>query len=114
MTIHYNEPNHRHRRSRDLRDGPRSARPHGVVEDAHRIVEQRCGPYTDDEDALATVETYLAAHLATAKDTRVSQGSHGGIQVTYEASGERYWYKAVLADPTNRLARPGGYATFST
>lgn len=84
------------------------------VEDAHRIVEQRCGPYTDDQDALATVETYLAAHLATAKDPRISQGSHDGIQVAYEGSGERYWHKAILADPTNRLARPSGYATFST
>jgi hypothetical protein len=84
------------------------------IEDAHRIVEDRCTPYSDDESALSAVETYLAAHLATAKEPRVTSGSHGGVDIEYEDDPDRYWHKAVLLDPTNRLARPGGYTIATT
>lgn len=84
------------------------------IEDAHQIVEQRCAPYTDDTGALASVEVYLAAHLATSKEPRVQSASHEGVDVAYEGNGQRYWHKAILADPTNRLARPTGHKVFTT
>ncbi|NHX41389.1 MULTISPECIES: hypothetical protein [Haloarcula] len=84
------------------------------VEDAHRIVENRCSAHTSDEDALAAVETYLAAHLASSKDPRVQSASHESVDIEYNAGGDRYWHRAVLADPTNRLARPNGFTTLTT
>jgi hypothetical protein len=83
------------------------------IEDAHTIVQNRIADYTDDEDTLAAVETYLAAHLATAKEPRVATASHEGADVELDADGNRYWHQAVLLDPTNRLARPNG-CTFAT
>lgn len=83
------------------------------IEDAHRIVENRCAEHTSNEDALAAVEAYLAAHLASAKDPRVTSASHASGDVEFGANGNRYWHNAVLADPTNRLARPNGYTTLT-
>jgi hypothetical protein len=84
------------------------------IEDAHQIVEERCAPHTSDEGALASVETYLAAHLATSKDPRVKSASHAGVDVEYSGNSDNYWHQAVLADPTNRIARPNGYTTLTT
>ncbi len=85
------------------------------VSDADTVVERRCAPYTDDESELANVEAYVAAHLATAKDPRVSVASHESVDVELETDPHRYWEQAVLLDPTGRLNTPKrGYATFST
>jgi len=83
------------------------------IEDAHRIVNQRCAPYTDDEGALAAVETYLAAHLATTRDPQFTEISHESVGGVLDKNGNDYWHQALLVDPTSRLARPN-YATFST
>lgn len=84
------------------------------VEDAHRIIENRCASYSTDDDALASAETYLAAHLATTKDPRVKSASHAGADIEYDTNGNRYWHQAVLLDPSNRLARPSGYSIKTT
>jgi hypothetical protein len=78
------------------------------VEDAHRIVNQRCAPYTDDDSALSAVETYVAAHLATAKDPQFSEVAHESVSMTkaIDDDGNDYWHQALLIDPTSRLARP--------
>ncbi|ELZ00768.1 hypothetical protein [Natrialba asiatica] len=84
------------------------------IADAHRVVEDRCVPYCDDEGILASIEMYLAAHLATSKDPRVSSVSHEGVDAELGTDGDRYWHQAVLLDPTNRLARPGGFVIATT
>ncbi|MCU4754243.1 hypothetical protein OB919_20045 [Halobacteria archaeon AArc-curdl1] len=84
------------------------------IADAHRVVEDRCASYCDNESTLATIETYLAAHLATSKDPRVSSVSHEGVDAELGTDGDRYWHQAVLVDPTNRLARPGGFPIATT
>jgi len=84
------------------------------IEDAHRVVNQRIAPYTDDESALAAVETYLAAHIATSKDPRVQSASHESVSFEYEEGrGQEYWHNAIMQDPTGRLARPGGYTVIT-
>jgi len=85
------------------------------VSDANTIVNKRCEPYTDDEGALADVETYLAAHLATTKEPEVSSLTHQNVRVDLDIDSKRYWNKAVMLDPTGRLDKPDrGYSTFST
>jgi hypothetical protein len=84
------------------------------IDDAHTIVEQRCASHTSDEDALAAVETYVACHLVTAPDPRVQSAAHADIDVEYEDVEGNYWQRAVLTDPTNRIARPGGYTALTT
>lgn len=87
------------------------------IEDAHRVVNDRCAPHTHDRDALASVETYLAAHLATTKDPRVSAVDHESVSIEYadEGDGQQYWHKAIMVDPTGRLARPSkGYPIYTT
>lgn len=84
------------------------------ISDAHSVVNQRCADHTDDEGALADVETYVAAHLATAKDPRVGTASHESVEVEYEVNADRYWRQAVLVDPTGRIDTPNrGYTTTS-
>lgn len=88
---------------------------HAFIEDAHSVVNNRIAPYTDDSDALAAVETYVAAHLATSKEPRVQAASHESVSFEYaEEQGQKYWHKAILLDPTGRLARPNGYPVVST
>jgi hypothetical protein len=94
----------------DLSEGELMA----FIEDAHRIVEDRCAEHTSDEEALAAVEVNLAAHLASSKDPRVTSASHASADVEFGANGNRYWHNAVLEDPTNRLARPNGYTVLTT
>ncbi|NGM69190.1 hypothetical protein G6M89_09250 [Natronolimnobius sp. AArcel1] len=85
------------------------------ISDANRVVNRRCEPHTDDDEALADVETYVAAHLATAKEPRVSATSHESVGVELDADGDRYWHQAVLIDPTGRLDRPErGYGVATT
>ena len=85
------------------------------VSDANRIVNDRCEPYTGDDNALANVETYLAAHLATTKEPEVSSLTHHSTQVSINIDSKRYWNKAVMLDPTGRLDKPDrGYSTFTT
>lgn len=85
------------------------------ISDSHSVVNQRCAPYTDDESALADVETYVAAHLATTKDPRVSTASHESVEVEFEVDGDRYWRQAVLVDPTGRIDSPTrGYTVATT
>ncbi|AUX08917.1 hypothetical protein AArcSl_1286 [Halalkaliarchaeum desulfuricum] len=85
------------------------------ISDAHNVVNRRCEPHTDDEEALADVETYVAAHLATAKEPRVSATSGAVTDVELDADGDRYWHQAVLLDPTGRLDRPQrGYCVVTT
>lgn len=80
------------------------------VEDAHSVVEERCSPYTSDTNALASVETYLAAHFATTKEPRIQSTSHESVSFEYaEQQGHKFWERAVLLDPTSRLARPSGW-----
>lgn len=80
------------------------------IEDAHRVVNERIAPYTDDESALAAVETYLAAHICTSKDPRVQSASHESVSFDYEEGrGQEYWHNAIMQDPTGRLARPSGF-----
>jgi len=76
------------------------------IADAHTIVNRRCQPYTDDEDALADVEAYLAAHIATAKEPRVSSTAGAVSEVELDTDADRYWYLAVMMDPTGRLNTP--------
>lgn len=78
--------------------------------DASRVVDERCAGHTSDTRALASVETYLAAHFATAKEPRVTTASHDGFDLEYEGESHRYWNRAVLLDPTGRLVRPNGFA----
>jgi len=88
---------------------------HAFIEDAHTVVNNRIAPYTDDSDALAAVETYLTAHLATSKEPRVQSASHESVSFEYaEEQGQKYWHQAILMDPTGRLARPNGYPVYST
>lgn len=85
------------------------------AEDAHRVVNQRVAPYSDDSAALAAVETYLAAHLATSKEPRIQSGSHESVDFEYpEGQGQKYWHDAIMMDPTGRLARPSGYPVHTT
>lgn len=85
-------------------------------DDAHEIVQERVAPYADDsdQDKLAQVETYLAAHLITAKSPVIQSTSSDAISATYATSGSVYWRRAILADPTGRLARPEGWPVMST
>lgn len=88
---------------------------HAFIEDAHTVVNNRIAPYSDDADALAAVETYLAAHLATTKEPRVDAASHEGVSFEYAGEqGQKYWHDAIMMDPTGRLARPNGYPVYST
>jgi hypothetical protein len=85
------------------------------IEDAHRIVERRCAPFVDDTSELAAVETYLAAHLATAKEPRVASASHESVEVELDVSPDEYWHQALLVDPSGRLDVPNrGYTVFTT
>ena len=85
------------------------------IADANMVVDQRCAGHTDDEDALATVETYVAAHLATTKEPRVGSTSHESVDVDLDTDGNRYWHRAVLLDPTGRLATsPHGHTVATT
>jgi len=87
---------------------------HAFIEDAHRVVNQRIAPYTDDSGAISAVETYLAAHLATSKEPRVQSASHESVSFEYsEEQGQKHWHQAILLDPTGRLARPNGYPVVS-
>ena len=76
------------------------------IADAHTIVNRRCQPYTDHEHALADVETYLAAHMATAKAPRVGSTAGGVAEVELDTESDRYWSPAVMVDPTGRLDTP--------
>lgn len=84
------------------------------IEDANSVVNDRCAPHTDDDEALAGVETYLAAHLATSKEPRVSSTSGAVTEVELDVDGDRYWHQAVLVDPTGRLDAPDRGFTVST
>lgn len=86
---------------------------HAFIEDAHRIVNNRCAPYTADSGALAAVETYLAAHLATTRDPQFTEVTHESAGAVLDVNGNDYWHQAVMVDPTSRLARPnmGIYTT---
>lgn len=85
------------------------------TEDAHTVVNTRLAPYTGDETSLAAVETYVAAHLATSKDPRVQSAAHESAEFEYsEKQGQSYWHRAIVLDPTGRLARPSGYPVHST
>ena len=84
------------------------------ISDANRVVNNRCEPHTDDEEALADVETYVAAHLATAKEPRVSRISGAVTDVQLENDGDRYWHQAVLIDPTGRLKADDSYGVATT
>ena len=85
------------------------------IEDAHRIINERCASLTDDDEALAAVETYLAAHLATAKEPRVSRTSGAVTTVELETDPETYWRRAKMLDPTGQLGTPQtGYPVAST
>lgn len=88
---------------------------HAFIEDAHLVVNNRIAPYTDDSNALAAVETYLTAHLVTTREPRVASASHESVSFEYSTdTGQAYWHKAILVDPTGRLARPNGYPVYST
>lgn len=81
------------------------------IEDANSVVNNRVRPYTTDEGAMADVETYVAAHLATAKEPRVSRTSGAVTSVELETDGMEYWNHALLLDPTGRLdTPPNGYS----
>lgn len=84
------------------------------VSDANSVVNRRCAPHTDDDGALADVETYLAAHLATTKEPRVSGTSHESVDIELDTDGDRYWNRAVLMDPTGYLAHPETRYTVQT
>lgn len=85
------------------------------MEDAHTVVNNRIAPYSDDQDSLAAVETYLTAHLATSKEPRVQSASHESVSFEYsEEQGQKYWHDAIMMDPTGRLARPNGYPVYTT
>jgi len=85
------------------------------AEDANRVVNQRIAPYSDDSAALAAVETYVAAHIATSKEPRVQSASHESVSFEYaEGQGQSYWHQALMMDPTGRLARPSGYPIYTT
>lgn len=85
------------------------------IEDAHLVVNDRIAPYTDDAERLAAVETYVAAHLATSKDPRVQSAAHESAEFEYaEDQGQTYWHRAIMMDPTGRLARPSGYPVYTT
>jgi len=83
---------------------------HAFIEDAHRVVNERVAPHTDDKSALSAVESYLAAHLATSEDPRVQSVAHESVSFEYSSEqGQKYWHNAIMMDPTGRLARPSGY-----
>jgi len=87
------------------------------VDDAHRIVQRRCAPYVSEDlhEDLATTEVYLAAHLLTSKSPQIQSTSAGvGVNVSYVTRDEDFWHKAILADPSGRLARPDGWSVMST
>jgi len=85
------------------------------IDDAHTVVNNRIAPYTDDRDALAGVETHLAAHIASSKEPRVDAASHESVEFEYAGEqGQKYWHNAIMIDPTGRLARPNGYPVYST
>jgi hypothetical protein len=85
------------------------------IDDAHTVVNNQIAPYTDDRDALAAVETHLAAHIASSKEPRVQSASHESVSFEYaEEQGQKYWHNAIMMDPTGRLARPNGYPVYTT
>jgi len=90
----------------------------GFIDDAHLIVQRRCAPYATDADqqSLASTEVYVAAHLLTSKSPQVQSTSAEGMSVSYARGdgGDDYWHKAILTDPTGRLARPDGWNVYST
>jgi len=90
----------------------------GFIDDAHRVVQRRCAPHASDADQkdLATTEVYLAAHLMVSKSPQVSSVSAETMNVSYaiDPEGEDYWHRALLVDPTGRLARPDGWNVYST
>lgn len=88
------------------------------IDDAHRIVQRRCAGHASEnaQKDLAMVEVYLGLHLLTSKSPQIQSTSAEGVNVSYavDGSGSDYWHKAILADPTGRLARPDGWAVYST
>jgi hypothetical protein len=88
------------------------------IDDAHRIVQRRCAEYASERDQkdLAMVEVYLGAHLMMSKSPQVTSTSAEGISASFavDGNGDDYWHKAILADPTGRLARPDGWNIFTT
>lgn len=88
------------------------------IDDAHRVIQRRCAPYAGDSEQaeLSTTEVYLAAHLLTSKSPQVSSTSAETMNVSYaiDPEGEDYWHRALLVDPTGRLARPDGWNVYST
>lgn len=77
---------------------------------AHMLVDAKCAPagYTDLQ--LATIEAWLAAHLACTKDPQISKEKTGGSDTTYDGktemglSGTRYGQQVKLLDFKKVLA----------
>lgn len=91
---------------------------------AHRIVERRCAPHTNDEEGLKDTETYVAAALAVGAksgDVRYSSITQESAQVSFDWEATRelsgpassLWETALLVDPSGRLDDPGDDAVWT-
>jgi hypothetical protein len=81
---------------------------------ANLIVTQQLGGSGLPDALLAEIERWVAAHFVSAKDKQVRSESIGGVTQSYQtgnaASGlgtTVYGERALLMDPTGRLARMG-------
>lgn len=93
---------------------------HGFIQDANIIIDDRLKGNASDAK-LTLIEKYLAAHLASLKERRVSESEVGDTAFVYEGeTGEglkstRYGATAIALDPTGRLnALPHHVVTVNT
>lgn len=76
---------------------------------ANLTVDRRLKGQGLQDDELKEIERWLAAHLATAKDPRVSKESIGDASSTYQGGSglgldsSRYGQMVQSLDPTGRL-----------
>lgn len=79
------------------------------IDDASAHVTEKLGSNTTEAN-LKIVEKWLAAHLASMKEQRISKSRIGDTEFTYEGAfsesglnSTRYGQMAIALDPTGRL-----------
>lgn len=81
------------------------------IETSSHIVTKWCAPHSSDNVELELTERYLAAHLYTLRDPRVTQEGVESIVASYQSKVDlgldtsHYGQSAKYIDSTGRLAR---------
>jgi len=80
------------------------------INTAHMMVETRLGSKNLDNALLTQIETWLSAHLLSARDQRKKQTKVGDMQVTYQGEtgmglqSTIYGQQVLVLDPTGTMA----------